>query len=262
MDDQPDPFTPFLPHERHQSELRRAAAEEERRITEKAAKIKAKYGQEIGQRIQYQHDITDEPIRNTTVDVLTRDVAENKIGIEDLRARHFEEAIGKAQVIEATKAQEQEKRESEKLRQQEGEKEQHAQQEREAQQVAALDAARQEPAAGPAERFSATLAQSEANRRQQTHAASMERLANTASRRPNYTRFEDMKREQASNEVGNSLSSYKSAEPSSPRGEISDAKAERLSKLEATISQSNERASGNQAARTTEGKGGAGRSGR
>jgi hypothetical protein len=256
-----DPPTPHSPEARRQAELRRAAEEKERQILERAVKFKEEHGQDVARRVQFVHEIGDAPAVTAAVDVIARDVAEGKRDPKRLSSGNIEEAIGKAQAAKDAEARADEKLEAEKVRQadlaaQEKAREQAAR----AAQEAAARARQAEPIPGAVERFNATLAQSKANQAQ-VHAANIDHIANSPGQRPNYTRFEDMKREQEAAVSRSSPSASRQSEGNASQGEISDAKAARLSKLEATFKAADERAASNQQGRTTGGKGGAGRGG-
>jgi hypothetical protein len=130
-------------------------------------------------------------------------------------------------------------------REQEQERLARAELDREAQRVAAHEAARREPIPGAVERFNATLAQSQSDR-VQAQLDTLERLSSSPNRKPNYTRFEGMKREESQKFL-----------------EVSENKVERLAKLDAAFARTDEKQNMNQHGRPNGGNGGkGGRSGR
>lgn len=91
---------------------------------------------------------------------------------------------------------------------------------RDAQNVAAQEARRNEPIPGTMQRFNAILLE----RKAQTNAAGIERATELSQTRPSYARYDVMKSAQAQ-------ASDKWPGRSESRGEISDAKAERLARM-------------------------------
>ncbi len=145
------------------------------------------------------------------------------------------------------------RREAEQLRQQEIEKQTREQREREAQKAAVREIARNEPIPGSVRRFETAITEKKAER----NAADFERLEKGIGDRPNFARHDELKH------VHESVApADKGSEHSTPRGEISDAKAERLAKLDNMHQSANERAKSIQTGRDTSGRGGGGRGSR
>jgi len=116
--------------------------------------------------------------------------------------------------LEAEKAEKQRaarEHDAEKLRQQEAEKQAAVQKEQEAQKLASREAKRNEPIPGTVQRFKAILAASKAQKESQPHVASNGR--------------------DVVSKYGQEPSANQRLEKSESRGEISDAKAERIAKM-------------------------------
>ena len=241
---------------RRQAELRRAAEEKERQLLERAEKLKADHGQEIAGRVENQHGIDDTKVRDATVDIVVRKMAERKVDPKRLTPRAIEESAGEALAKEDAKAREEAKLEAAKVRQAELLAQEKAREDAaRAVQEKERQARRNEPVPGAVERFNATLAESRA-KHGEANVASIERAANSPGQRPNYTRYEGMQQEQTAMGSQSGASTSKQSEGKASQGEISDAKAERLSKLEATFKAAGERTTANQKGRTTGGNNG------
>jgi colicin import membrane protein len=153
-------------------------------------------------------------------------------GIIDQR-KDFAEA-DKQKELQAQKAEEaqaERARDAEKQQRQEQEKQARERHEREAKELAAQEAAKREPVPSVMQRFSVLLAESRAQKEAQTHAADIERAGQFADTRPNYARHDVLKNPQEPSTIQANASSAKDAERPTPRGEISDAKAERLARV-------------------------------
>ena len=265
MVDERDLPKPLSSEERRQAEFHRANEDKKQKIAERQAQIKAAHGEQLRQRVS-DSGFDEDDIQKAAVDILARGMAEHKLDLEQVRTYQVEEAIGKAQAGLATEnarkaellaqqtLKEQAERDAEKSRQEQAEKQAREAQERDAQKLAA----RSEPIPGSVQRFDAAITEKKAQR----NAADFDRLAEQSRNRPNYARHEELKRAQESSAANSGKALDKDAEQSAPRGEISEAKAERLAKLDNMYKSANERANSIQTGRDTGGRGGGGRGGR
>jgi colicin import membrane protein len=142
-----------------------------------------------------------------------------------------EQVVARAQELKDAGDKREQQAEREHQAQQKLEAEARDRKEREAKELAAHEAAKREPIPGTMQRFNAILAESRAQREAQTHGAAIDHAAQAAEHRPNYARYNDMKQTVEPSRSADQQVVVKYTDKSETRGEISEAKAERLAKM-------------------------------
>jgi hypothetical protein len=226
-----DPDAPqrqLLRDEQQRAAALRAREEQQREQEHRKARIKEEHGPRIAKDIEARIDTHldgSERVRDLAAEFVAKELAARNIGFEQARdrSRLYDKAIGEASKIEEAERPRREAAERE------AEKQVREQKEREAKELEKQESAKREPIPNTMQRFNAILAESKAQKAQ-TNAANIERAGQLADNRPNYARHDVLKNPQEPSIAKGSSLLEKDAQPT-PRGEISEAKAEKLAKM-------------------------------
>jgi hypothetical protein len=218
----------------------RAREEQQRQQDQRQARIQEEHGARIAKDIESRIDTSldgSEQVRDLAAALVAQELAKRSITFEQVsgpdRGRLYDQVIHDAHIATEAqrKHQEASEREAEKARAVELEKQQQLeareQKEREAGELEKREAAKREPVPNAMQRFNALLAE----RKAQTNAAAIDRAGQLADNRPSFARHDVLNRPQEPSIAKASSSSEKDAERPTPRGEITDAKAERFARM-------------------------------